>query len=199
MKKVKRFVLLRLVDTQFYFIFNFIIMTVTREQKNKTLKDLSERFSKAKSVVFLGFQGLTVKDDMSLRKKLKGENVDYKVAKKTLIKIGLKEAKAEKVDELVLEGPVAVAIGYEDEIAPARLASEFSKTNDKIKILGGYIASKYINAKDMKIFATLPGKDQLRAQLVGTINAPISGFVNVLAGNIRGLVNVIKAIGDNKK
>ncbi len=174
-------------------------MTVTREQKNKTLKDLSERFSKAKSVVFLGFQGLTVKDDMNLRKKLRGENVDYKVAKKTLIKIGLREAKAEKVDELQLEGPVAVAIGYDDEIAPARLTNEFSRTNDKIKILGGYIATKYISAADMKIFATLPGKDQLRAQLVGTINAPISGFVNVLAGNIRGLVNVIKAIGDNKK
>jgi len=174
-------------------------MAVTKAQKNQTIKDLSEKFAKAKSIVFLGFQGLTVKDDMAFRGKLRTENIDYKVARKTLIKRGLKDAKAEKVDELVLEGPVSVAIGYEDEVAPARIAKEFSKVSDKIKILGGYISSKMLNASEMKVLATLPGKDQLRAQLIGTINAPVSGFVNVLAGNMRGLVTVLKAYGDTKK
>lgn len=171
----------------------------TRTQKNEVLKDLKERFSRSKSIVFLGFQGMSVKDITDLRSKFRGEKVEYKVAKKTLIRIGLKENKIEDAESIDLEGPVGVAIGYEDEIAPARLAKEYSKSNNKLKILGGYISLKYMNAEEMKLLAALPGKDQLRAQLVGTINAPISGFINVLAGNMRGLVNVIKAIGDSKK
>lgn len=174
-------------------------MPATREQKNQVVKNLSEKFEKAKSIVFLGFQGLTVKDDMELRRKLRAENVDYKVAKKTLIKRGLKDMKAEKVDELTLEGPVSVAIGYEDEIVPARIAKEFSKVSDKLKIMGGYMGIKFMTASEMKVLAGLPGKDQLRAQLIGTINAPVAGFVNVLAGNMKGLVTVLKAYADKKK
>ncbi|MBU4512208.1 50S ribosomal protein L10 [Patescibacteria group bacterium] len=174
-------------------------MSITRQQKEEIIKSLSDKFSKAKSIVFLGFQGLTVKEDKELRSKLRGENIDYKVARKTLIRRSLKEINIEGVDDISLEGPVGAAIGYEDEIAPARLANEFAKTNKKLQLLGGYISKKYANAKEIKALALLPGKDQLRAHLVGTINAPISGFVNVLAGNIRGLVTVLKAIEDGKK
>ncbi|MCK5413259.1 MAG: 50S ribosomal protein L10, partial [Candidatus Pacebacteria bacterium] len=66
-------------------------MTITRQQKEKTVKNLSEKFSKSKSIVFLGFQGLTVKEDTDLRSKLREENIDYKVARKTLIRRSLKE------------------------------------------------------------------------------------------------------------
>jgi large subunit ribosomal protein L10 len=174
-------------------------MSITRQQKEETIKNLSDKFSKAKSIVFLGFQGLTVKEDKELRSKLRSENIDYKVSRKTLIRRSLKEIKIEGVDDISLDGPVGTAIGYEDEIAPARLANEFAKTNKKLQLLGGFISNKYASAKEIKALALLPGKVQLRAQLVGTINAPISGFVNVLAGNIRGLVTVLKAIEDRKK
>ncbi|MDF1498613.1 MAG: 50S ribosomal protein L10 [Patescibacteria group bacterium] len=174
-------------------------MSITKQKKGEIIKNLSDKFSKAKSIVFLGFQGLTVKEDEELRNKLRNESIDYKVAKKTLIKRSLKEVKIEDVDDIELEGPVGTAIGYDDEVAPARLANEYAKTNKKLKLLGGYISNKYLNEAQIKALAILPGKDQLRAQLVGTINAPVSGFVNVLAGNIRGLVNVLKAIEDNKK
>lgn len=170
----------------------------TKDQKKKIIENLSDKFSKSKAIVFLGFQGLSAKENIELRRKLRGENVDYKVAKKTLIKKGLEDAKVIGDNELDLEGPVAVAIGYDDEVAPARLSSEYSKTNEKLRLLGGFIATKYMDAKEIKALALLPGKDQLRAQLVGTINAPVSGFVNVLAGNMRGLVNVLKAIEEKK-
>ena len=173
-------------------------MPITKEQKREIVKDLSDRFSKSKSIVFLGFQGLTAVENVILRKKLSDESIDYKVARKTLIKKGLKEAKFESSEELKLEGPVAVAVGYDDEIAPARLANEYSKENKKLKLLGGFIETKYMDAIGIKSLAILPGKEQLRAQLVGTINAPVSGFVNALAGNIRGLVNALRAIGENK-
>ncbi len=171
---------------------------ITKDQKKKIIENLSDKFSKSKAIVFLGFQGLSAKENIELRRKLRGENIDYKVAKKTLIKKGLEDAKVLGDNELDLEGPVAVAVGYDDEVAPARLSNEYAKSNKKLKLLGGFIATKYMDAKEIKVLALLPGKDQLRAQLVGTINAPVSGFVNVLAGNIRGLVNVLKAIEEKK-
>ena len=173
-------------------------MPITKEQKKEKIKDLSDRFSKSKSIVFLGFQGITAKENIELRRKLRDENIDFKVARKTLIRRGLGEAKIETSQDLNLEGPVAVAVSYDDEIAPARLANEYSKENKKLKLLGGFVEAKYIDAAGIKSLALLPGKEQLRAQLVGTINAPVSGFVNVLAGNLRGLVNTLKAIGENK-
>ncbi len=174
-------------------------MSITRQDKEKIVQNLSDKFSRAKSIVFLGFKGLTVKEDGELRSSLRSEDIDYKVARKTLIKRGLKEVNIEGVEDLELEGPVGTAVSYDDEVAPARLANEYAKTNKKLKLLGGYVSNKYLDATEIKALSLLPGKDQLRAQLVGTINAPVSGFVNVLAGNIRGLVNVLKAIEDDKK
>lgn len=172
---------------------------ITKEKKKVVLQDLTDRFGKAKSMVFIGFQGLTVKDNIALRRKLRAEGIDYTVAKKTLIKKGLESIKVEGTEKFEAEGPIAVAVGYDDEVAPARITKEFSKTNDKVRIMGGVMNMALIDAESMKQIASLPGKDQLRAQLLATINAPVSGFVNVLAGNIRGLVNVLNAIGEEKK
>lgn len=174
-------------------------MTITKNNKVKIVKNLVDKFSKAKSIVFLGFEGLTVQESLDFRKKLKAENAEFKVAKKTLIKRGLKDIKAENVDELDMEGPVGVALGYEDEISAAKLSNEYSKTNSKLKILGGFIGINYIKADRVKALAVLPGKSQLQAQLIGTINAPASGLVNVLAGNMRNLIYALKAVGEKKK
>lgn len=171
---------------------------ITREQKKRILADVADKVSRGKSVVFLGFQGLGAEDTLELRRKFRAETVDLTVAKKTLIRKVLTDAKVQGVEDFVLEGPVAVAIGYEDEVVPARIAKEFGKTRESLQILGGVMNQELIDAEDMKRIAALPGKDQLRAQLVGTINAPVSGFVNVLAGNLRGLVTVLDAIAKEK-
>lgn len=172
---------------------------ITKEKKKEILQDLTDRFSKSKSLVFLGFQGLTVKDNMALRRKLRAEGIDYAVAKKTLIKKGMESVEIQGTENFAPEGPVAVVIGYDDEIAPARIAKEFGKTNDKVQIVGGVMNATVLGAEEMKQIASLPGKDQLRAQLIGTINAPVSGFVNVLAGTMRNLVNVLNAVAEEKK
>lgn len=172
---------------------------ITKEKKKAVLQDLTDRFAKSKSMVFIGFQGLTVKDNMQLRRQLSAAGVDYTVAKKTLIKKGMESVKIEGTEKFAPEGPIAVAIGYEDEIAPARIAKEFGKTNDKVKILGGVMNFEVIGAADMQQIASLPGKDQLRAQLLATMQAPVSGFVNVLAGNMRNLMSVLNAIAEERK
>ena len=172
---------------------------ITKEKKKVVLQDLTDRFAKSKSMVFIGFQGLGVKDNQKLRRQFRAEGIEYTVAKKTLIKKGLEGNKIGGTENFAPEGPIAVAVGYDDEIAPARIAKAFGKTNDKVLILGGVMNSEFIGAEAMKQIASLPGKDQLRAQLLATMQAPVTGFVNVLAGNMRGLMNVLNAVAEKKK
>ena len=174
-------------------------MPKTKVQKGEILRDLVEKISKSKSIVFTKFSGLEVKENEELRKELRKEGGEYYVAKKTLLNIALKENKIEDVDINGLDGQVSTVFGYEDEVTPAKIVDKFKKgREEKIVFLGGVLENKFIGAESVQSLASLPSKQELYAKLVGTMNAPISGFVNVLAGNLRGLVTVLKAIGEKK-
>ncbi|MCX6765674.1 MAG: 50S ribosomal protein L10 [Candidatus Moranbacteria bacterium] len=169
---------------------------LTKDQKKQLVKDLSEKIKASKSAVFVDYKGLKVKDLSELKKELKKNKVHLKVVKKTLIKRALKDSGIE-MDVKGLEGQVAIAIS-EDEIAGAKIIDKFGKTNENIKILAGILQKKLMTSAEVKALAKLPGKEEMLAKLVSTINAPVSGFVNVLAGNIRGLVQVLKAVSEKK-
>jgi large subunit ribosomal protein L10 len=171
-------------------------MAKTRAQKEKTLGDLEEKFSKIKAAVFVSFKGLKVKDATKLRNILRKEKIDYEVAKKTLLKLALGKNKLEGIDPKKLEGNIAVAFGYDDEVAPAKILNQFKAQNEALKILGGIVENKYIDSAQVIALANIPGRQELLAKLVGSINSPVSGFVNVLAGNLRGLVQVLKAMSE---
>lgn len=167
----------------------------TKNQKKEIVKDMASKAKEAKSVVFSDFKGVKVKDLTQLKKELRKEGVDFKVAKKTLINIAFKEAGIE-IDTRKMEGQVAVSISSQDEVAAAKIIEKFAKTNQNLKILGGILESKFMSIEQVKALAKLPSKEELLGKLVGTIQAPISGFVNVCAGNIRGLVQVLKGISE---
>ncbi len=169
----------------------------TRSQKKELVKDMTSKVKEAKSVVFADFKGVKVKDLTALKKELRKEGIDFKVSKKTLINIAFKEAGIE-VDTKKMEGQVAVSISSQDEVAPAKIISNFSKKNENLKILGGILESKLMSIEQVKALAKLPSKEELLAKLVGTLQAPVSGFVNVCAGNLRGLVQVLKSISESK-
>ena len=169
---------------------------LSRDQKKQLVKDLAEKIKAAKAVVFSDFRGLPVKDLGGLKKELRNSGASFKVAKKTLMKIAFKEAGKEFEPEK-MEGQIAVTFS-EDEVSAAKVIDTFSRKNENIKIVGGFVGEKEMNADEMKVLAKLPGRVELLAILVRTINAPASGFVNVLAGNLRGLVQVLKAINENK-
>ncbi len=173
---------------------NFFMLT--KEQKKKLVEDLSEKIKSAKSVVFADFRGLKVKDLSELKKELRKSDSSFRVSKKTLMNIALKEAGIE-YNTKELEGQIAISFSA-DEITAAKIIDIFAKKNENIKILGGILGEKILDSTQVKALAKLPGKDELLAKLVGTINAPISGFVNVLAGNLRGLVQVLKAVADTR-
>ena len=176
-------------------------MPKTKEQKRTILHELNDKISRAKSIIFAKYNTLTVKENEELRSKLRQENNEYYVAKKTLFGLALKDKAIAGLDVKKFEGQVAAIFGYSDEVSPAKIIGQFRKEKDKegkIEFIGGILENKYIGASEVASLATLPSKQELYAKVVGSINAPVFGFVNVLAGNLRNLVGVLKAIGDKK-
>ncbi len=165
-------------------------MALTKTQKQKILQDLKEKIAKAKAIVLVGIAGLKVKDISELRKKLKTIDGNLKVVKKTLAERVLKENKLD-FDKKRFKEELALVFGFEDEILPAKTVYQFSQENDKLKILGGFLEQKFQAAEEIITLAQLPSKEELLAKLVGSIASPISGLVNVLQGNIKGLITVL--------
>jgi large subunit ribosomal protein L10 len=169
------------------------IMAVTRQQKEEALKELIDKFSRSKSVVFADYRGLTVAGISDLRGRLRKGNAEMKVAKKTLMGLAAKEQKIEDLGICVMEGPVAATFSYEDPLAGIKVLFKFSKENDKLKLLGGIIDGKPVGPDIIEKYAKLPGREELLAKLVGSMNAPVSGFVGVLGNILGGFVRVLDA------
>lgn len=167
-------------------------MPKTKQQKSEQIAAISERISRAKSAVFTNFAGLTVKEVTELRRLCREAGAEYLVAKKTLMRKAFTEAKLD-VDPETFGGEVATVFGFADEVAPSRITVQFSKGHPALKPFGGLLERQYVAAEKIKELSALPSKQQLIAQVVGSIGAPISGFVRVLAGNLRGLVQVLSA------
>ncbi|MFA6376905.1 MAG: 50S ribosomal protein L10 [Candidatus Paceibacterota bacterium] len=168
-------------------------MPISKAKKEEIVKELGEKLGRQKAVVFADFTGLKVKDLGTLKTSLRKQNAEFKVAKKTLMKVAFKE-KGIDTDPKTLAGEIALVMGYGDEVAPAKLVYEFSKTNQNIKILGGLLENKMLSIEQVMSLAKLPSKLELHAKLVGTLSSPTRNFVGVLQGNLRGLVTVLSKI-----
>lgn len=169
----------------------------TKEQKAKLISDLAAKLKASKAVVFSDYKGFKVKDMTLLRKELRAEGIDFQVLKKTLMNVAMKEAGIE-MDVKKLEGQIVIAISSGDEVMAAKLIAKAAKANENLKIAGGILGTKELSVAEVNALAKLPTKEELLGRLVGTLNAPVSGFVNVLAGNLRGLVNVLKAVSEKQ-
>ncbi len=172
-------------------------MAKTRQEKEIHVQELTDQLKEAKSAVFANFQGLTVQETEELRGKCREQGVQCVASKKTLVKRALGNLDMD-VDTKPFEGGVATFIGTGDEVAPAQVVANFAKDHEVVEIFGGTLEGKFIDSAMVKQLSALPSKQELLAKLVGTINNPVTGFVNVLAGNLRGLVGVLNAIKETK-
>ncbi len=168
-------------------------MPLTKAQKKIIIEELKEKLAKQKAAIFVDFTGLKVKDFASLRKNLKKEGNEIKVAKKTLFGLVLKNIGLE-INFKEMKGEIAAIFGYKDEMSPAKMAYQFGFANTNLKILGGIFEKNFIGAEKIIELAQLPTKKELLARLTGTVASPISNFVSVLQGNIKNLVRVLGAI-----
>ncbi len=169
-------------------------MPKSKQAKHAEVDALEKALTAAKAVVFANFQGLTVAQSEELRKNARAVGVDVFAAKKTLVKRALEGAGITDVATDSFEGGVATFLATQDEVSAAKVVNDFAKSHDIMTIFGGVLERKFITTASVKSLAALPSKQQLLGQLVGTLNAPVSGFVNVLAGNLRGLVGVLSNI-----
>ncbi len=169
-------------------------MNANRIAKNAEVKELQERFAADELVVVTKYSGLTVKDLSNLRAELRKDGASYKVTKNSLAKIAVKGTKFEVISDM-FAGPTGVATS-KDPVAAARVAYNFAKKNDKLVILGGAMGGKVMDAKAVEALAKLPSMNELRANLIGVLQAPASKLVGVLQAPARNMVGVTKAFAE---
>ncbi|WP_029319948.1 50S ribosomal protein L10 [Butyrivibrio sp. AE3004] len=149
------------------------------ELKQPVVKEISEKIQNAQALVLVDHRGLTVAEDTELRRKLRAENVSYKVYKNTMMNFAFKGTDYEQLADL-LNGPSALAISEEDPAAPARVLYDFAKKAKALEIKGGVIEGKLYDAEALKEIATILPKDQLLSKLLGSMQSPIANFARVI-------------------
>ena len=167
-------------------------------QKNiHTLKNLSDKISKAKSIYFTDYLGLNVSDVTSLRKKFFDNNVEYLVVKNTLLKIASDQNKISLGDEL-FSGSTAIAISYDEPVAAAKVIKEFLKDHDLPSIKGVLFEGSYLPASEFDKIASLPSKEESLTKIVVMLKSPARNVASLLNSPLVKLVNVLNGLKENK-
>lgn len=180
------------------FIFKDQRMAKTRAEKEAIVASLADRLRRMKGAAFCSSSSFTMEDANKLRAKARDLQVEIFVAKKTLLALAAKEVGIEGMDKDAFDGSVLAAVGYGDEISPAKLLREIGKEKEAMKLLAGVLEGKMIPAAQVAQLAALPSRQELLAKIVGSIAAPLSGLVQVLAGNPRAVVRAIDAVAKTK-
>lgn len=170
----------------------------TRAQKEESVKDLTEKFKKAKTVVFTDYRGMTMNQLSDLRNKLAAADAELEVTKNTLVTLALKEAGLKGESDNVAEGPTATLFGFGDEIQPLKTLTKAIKDNQVGTIKGGFVNGDFLEALSINRLSNLPSKQELQAKVVGSLSSPLYGMVNVLQGNLRNLVYALDQIRISK-
>lgn len=175
-------------------------MAISREAKESAVGKLTDELGRIKLAVMTDYRGLTVAEVEDLRTTLRAEGISYRVTKNTLLRLAASNAaNLADVDPSTFSGPMALAMGFDDEVAAARLIFQYAKKHDALEIVGGITGDgTVLSAADVKALATLPTREQLLGQVVGTIAAPLTGFVGVMAGNVRSIINLLNALEEKR-
>lgn len=169
----------------------------TKTEKLEIVEALAERFKRAKIAIFTDFHGTSVAKAMRLRRLLRENNGEYKVAKKTLLDRAL-EKLGISLRTKELKGEIGVAFGYGDLIAPAKTLLNFIRENEHFRILGGILENKILRGDEVLTLAKLPPREVILAKLLGALQSPFRGLVTILGGNIKNLVVVLNKIKDKE-
>lgn len=189
----------RVLDREFFLFPSASPMAISRSQKEALMVELLEQFSGAKSVVFAQNNGLTVKELEELRNLLRKAEVRMKIAKKRIMQIAAKEAINVEIDASFLEGPIAAAFAHGDEVGLFKILSNFAKDHEKLTLVSGLFEGKVIDSAMVNELSSIPSKEELLAKLVGSMNAPISGFHGTLHALLRNMAGVLNAIKEKKE
>lgn len=169
------------------------------KQNITALEQVKASMAKSKSFVLADYKGLNVSQLTKLRGEVAKAGGELKVNKNTLVKLALKAGDYPLTEvEKDLVGPTATVFSYDDEISVIKAVSDFAKENGLPKLKSGFLGSNFLSAGRLELLASLPNKEVLLGQVVGTIAAPLSGLVNVMQGNLRKLVYVLQQVQSAK-
>jgi large subunit ribosomal protein L10 len=167
---------------------------MNRTEKAELIETLKSTFGAATSVVVTHQTGMTVAESSELRRKMREAGATFKVTKNRVTKLALQGTPFEDLAEF-FTGPTAVSTSS-DEIAAAKTIFEFTKTNDKVSIVGGGLDGKILSKEEVVALAKLPSLDELRGKIVGLLQAPACKVAGVIAAPAGGLARVVKARSD---
>lgn len=171
---------------------------MAKEKNKQIVQDLREKLSRAKSIVFTDYLGLTATEVSNLRAKLKENDAEMVVAKNTLVKVALKEELNSEEANEALEGPTATIISFSDPITPIKDILEYAQDRELPKVKSGYIEGIYNSANQVNALKDIPSKEILISKLVGSLKSPLSGIAGVLGGVQRKFVYAVDAIAKQK-
>jgi len=170
-------------------------MALTKDQKNQVVSEVADFLASSKMTVVAAYPGTTVKAIQQLRRDARDNGTQVRVIKNRLVIKALQQNDNLKdVDVSALNGQLLYAFNSEDEVAPAQALANFAKTNPSIVFVGAISAEgKFLNADEVKALATLPGKEQLIAQVLATLQSPVNDVTNALSGNLHALLDGVSA------
>ena len=172
-------------------------MGLNRQEKADMIKEISEIIAGTEGLVIAEYRGLTVDAATKLRKEARENGVQLRVLKNTLARRAVKDTPFEGLSDQFV-GPLLYGFSA-DPVAPAKILNDFSKDHKALEIKAGILDGKVIALDEVKALAELPSRDELLAKLVGSMQAPISGLVNVLQGTIRNFVYTLEAVRQKKE
>ncbi|MEI7474863.1 MAG: 50S ribosomal protein L10 [bacterium] len=170
----------------------------TKAFKNEKLEEIKEAVANAKVAIVTDFRGYTVAEITALRRELQKDGAEYTVVKNTLAKIAVQGTPYEPLAE-ILKGPVAVAFGFKDQVAPAKVLTQYIKKAKKGQIIGGVLDGNLLNAKDVANLATIPSREELYSKMLGSINSPATGIVMCVSGVMSALTRAVDEVRKQKE
>lgn len=167
------------------------------QAKAEKIEELTEKLGRAAVTILVQTQGLTVKDMTDLRNKMRAAKIEFQIAKNTLLRIATERNKMTELDKGIFNGQTAVALGYEDEVATAKAVSDYVRTSKVAVLKSGILGGRTLTASQVEDLAKIPGgKNNARAQVVGTVQGPLATTYSLLTAPLRDLCYVLQAHAD---
>ncbi|MBF0343949.1 MAG: 50S ribosomal protein L10 [Nitrospirae bacterium] len=171
---------------------------MNKKEKEEIVANLKERFMKAKACVFTNYKGMTVAEMSNMRVLFMKSGLEYTVVKNTLAKIAALDTPVAAARD-ILTGPIGVTIGYDDASQTAKKVFEYSKTNDKLKVLHGCVEGRLFDAKEMRTIADLPPREVLLSQIAGCLQAPTSKMAYLLSATVTRIGHALTALKEKRE
>lgn len=166
---------------------------MARPEKITEVNAIAERIQSAQSMILADFTGLTVEQMTRFRRTCREKSVECRVVKNRLARIAAEESRMAVMKDH-LKGPTAILFGPESQVDPAKIAVEFAKEFEAMKIKGGFVDGLYLDPNQVVALSRTPSREELLAKMMGSINSPVTGLAAVMNGVIAGLARTIEAV-----